>query len=181
MNIKDNPDSLGHSLRIGNAGLVLLNPYLPTLFEKLGLLIKTDAGRHRIPDGESLSRAVHLLQYCVGASRVSSEAELALNKLLCGHSTAQPIAPSITAAKADLDVCDQLLHAAAASWAALRETSLASLRETFLQREGLLQLRDGRWTLQVQRNTLDVLIDQIPWNFSVIYHPWMINPIHVTW
>jgi hypothetical protein len=180
VNIKDTPDSSGHALRIGNAGLVLLSPYLPMLFERLELLA-TDDGQPRITDGEPLSRAVHLLQYCVDARLDRPEPELTLNKLLCGQPTAQPVARSITAAQADLDVCDQMLQAVVANWHVLRETSLASLRETFLRREGQLRLGDNRWKLRVQRKTLDVMTDQIPWNVSVIDHPWMIDPIHVTW
>jgi hypothetical protein len=33
----------------------------------------------------------------------------------------------------------------------------------------------------VQRKTLDVLVDQIPWSVSVVYHRWMAQPLYVTW
>lgn len=50
-----------------------------------------------------------------------------------------------------------------------------------LQRDGRLQRRDGKWTLTVSRKTVDVLVDQIPWGFAVILHPWMSKELAVIW
>ena len=166
---------------VRNAGLVLLNPYLPVLFERLGVLTRDEAGTPRIDGLEAASRAVHLLQYLVDGRLDRAEPELVLNKLLCGQTTAQPVLRAIEPVQADLDICDDLLRAVIANWPVLRNTSPDGLRETFLQREGRLRHRDGNWTLQVQRKTLDVLTDQIPWSFAVVYHHWMSGPIHVTW
>ncbi|MGS0742589.1 contractile injection system tape measure protein [Glaciimonas sp. GG7] len=51
----------------------------------------------------------------------------------------------------------------------------------FLQREGRLILREGKWTLTVSRKTLDILLDQLPWGISVVLHPWMPHPLSVEW
>lgn len=171
----------GHAIFIANAGLVLLNPYLPTLFERLGLLTPTESGVPRIQGLEAASRAVHLLQYMVNERLTAPEPALVLNKLLCGLRTGQPVARSVEPAQADLDLCDGLLQAVIGNWPILRNTSPGGLRETFLQRDGRLTHTGGRWNLQVQRKTLDVLTDQVPWSFSLVYHRWMIDPIHVTW
>jgi hypothetical protein len=37
------------------------------------------------------------------------------------------------------------------------------------------------WRLEVERKTLDVLMDDLPWSFSMILHPWMAEPITVAW
>jgi hypothetical protein len=170
-----------HALYVGNAGLVLLHPYLPTLFERLGLLVTGDDDRPVIPPGDPASRAVHLLQYLADGRLDRPEPELVLNKLLCGQPTFQPVARSIAPTQADLEICDDLLRAVIANWPILADTSPAALQETFLQREGRLRHGDGKWTLQVQRKTLDVLVDQVPWSFAVVYHRWMTDPIYVTW
>ena len=174
------PSEPDHALYVGNAGLVLLNPYLPALFERLGVL-STEEGKVRIRGIEATSRAVHLLQYMVDERLDRPEAELALNKLICGLPTAQPIEPSIVPRPEDLEVCDGLLKAMIANWSMIKNTSVAGLRETFLQREGRLIHDTDRWNLTVQRKTLDVLVDRVPWSFAVIYHRWMADPIHVTW
>jgi hypothetical protein len=151
------------------------------LFERLGLLVTGDDDRPVIPPGDPASRAVHLLQYLADGRLDRPEPELVLNKLLCGQPTFQPVARSIAPTQADLEICDDLLRAVIANWPILADTSPAALQETFLQREGRLRHGDGKWTLQVQRKTLDVLVDQVPWSFAVVYHRWMTDPIHVTW
>ena len=166
---------------VANAGLVLLNPFLPRFFEYLGVLHTDDAGKQRISDLHSASRAVHLLQYLVNERLDTPEPELAFNKLLCGLSVTDPVMPTISPKDAELELCGQLLKAVTANWPSLANTSVSGLREAFLQREGRLLYIDEQWRLTVQRKTLDVLLDQIPWSFSVIYHPWMAQPLYVTW
>ena len=99
---------------VQNAGLVLLGPFLYTLFNRLDMLTDDGDGSAHFVGIEGASRAVHLLQYLVD-TRLDAPAEaLPLNKLLCGLSPDAPVWPSLTPAQADLDVCDQLLEAARA-------------------------------------------------------------------
>jgi hypothetical protein len=174
------PPESDDAIFIGNAGLVLFNPYLPMLFERLDLLTDTDKGP-RIVDADAMSRGVHLLQYLVDGRLDAPEPELVLNKLLCGLPTAQPIAASIAPSAADIAMCDGLIAAVIANWSIIGNTSPAGLRDTFLQREGRLTHGADRWTLVVQRKTVDVLIDQVPWSFAMLYHRWMNEAVHVTW
>ena len=66
-------------------------------------------------------------------------------------------------------------------WTIIGDTSVAGLRETFLQREGKLTYGETRWQLLVQRKTLDILLDQVPWSIAIVYHPWMAGALHVSW
>lgn len=171
----------GHPLYITNAGLVLLSPYLPALFERLGLLTADAEARPRIAGFEAMSRAVHLLQYCATGRLDTPEPALALNKLLAGLPLATPVAPQIAASQADLEICNTLLTAVIANWPIVRNTSIDGLRETFICREGRLDRAGDGWRLTVQRKALDVLVDQVPWTFSLVFHRWMPDPISVTW
>lgn len=172
---------LGDHLYIANAGLVLLNPYLPLFFERIGVLTPDAQGVPRIAGIEAASRAVHLLQYLADTRCDAPEPDLALNKLLAGVPIAAPIARAIELTEADRALCDQLIQAIIANWTVIRNTSPAGLRETFLQREGRLRREADRWTLDVQRKTVDVLVDQIPWSRTLVYHRWMAEPVHVNW
>ena len=60
-------------------------------------------------------------------------------------------------------------------------TSVEGLQQTFLQREGRLERSADGWRLFVPRKTVDVLLDQIPCSISTVFHPWMLEPISVTW
>lgn len=168
---------------IGNAGLALVHPFLPALFQRRDLLSTGDDGRPRLR-GEQGARAVRLLQYLVDggsdAPKQRQEQALPLNKLLCGLPADFPC-PPVELGQDEQAVCDQLLHAVIGNWPAIGHASVAALRETFLQREGRLEWRGADCTLAVQRRTLDVLMRQLPWSMTVIRHPWMPQPVHVTW
>ncbi len=64
---------------------------------------------------------------------------------------------------------------------ALASSSPAALRETFLQRSGALTYGDTGWLLDVERKTVDVILAQVPWQFSRIRHPWMPDLLAVDW
>lgn len=164
---------------IANAGLVLLSPFLPYLFQRLDLL--DGESNPQVSDPDKRSRAVHLLQYLVTGQLDTPESELTLNRLLAGIPLSAAIAPGIEASAADLEMCDGLLAATIGNWPAIQGTSREGLRETFLQREGRLRPLDEQWQLTVQRKTVDVLMDQIPWGFATVFHRWMPGAVHVTW
>jgi hypothetical protein len=166
---------------VPNAGLVLASPFLPHLFAQLEMLEKTDAGRSRWRDAHTATRAVHLLQYLVDGSTATPEPRLVWNKILCGLPPATPVERSIEPSSRELETCDALLAAVLANWSTISRTSVAALRETFLQRQGKLEWSSERCLLQVQRKTLDVLLDQVPWSFRLVFHDWMPEPVYVTW
>jgi hypothetical protein len=171
----------GDIVYVANAGLALLHPFLPHLLRQLGLLSEDADGVARVRGSDDATRAVQLLQYMVDGRHDAPEPELALNKLLCGLELDVPVGRAWTPAPADLALCDQLLGAVTANWSSIRNTSAEGLRTTFLQRDGRLERRDGKWTLTVSRKTVDVLVDQIPWGFAVILHPWMQKELAVVW
>lgn len=171
----------GERIYVANAGLVLLHPFLPQLFRLLGLLSTDGDGAARIRGTDDATCAVHLLEYLATGNYDTPEPALALNKLLCGLELDTPVARGWVPQAEQLEQCHQLLAAVKGNWSSIGNTSVAGLRETFLQRDGRLERRDGKWTLTVSRKTVDVLVDQIPWGFAVIFHPWMPRELAVTW
>ncbi|MEX8518882.1 MAG: contractile injection system tape measure protein [Leptothrix sp. (in: b-proteobacteria)] len=172
----DEPADLSEPLFIANAGLVLLGPYLPRLFDMLGLL-----SEQRFIDEPAAERAVLLTQYAVTGRAAAPETELMLNKLLCGLPLDAPLPRAIELLPREQESIDGLLTAVIAHWSALGHTSIAGLRETFLQREGRLEHGDECWQLQVQPQTFDVLMDRLPWGYATLKFPWMPEVLHVEW
>ncbi len=174
------PDPLAdiptEALFINNAGLVLAAPYLPRLFGMLGL-----AGDKAFVDAAAAERGVLLLQYAVTGELQAPEPLLLLNKILCGLPLHGPVGRDFEPSRAERDAVDGLLRAIIGHWKALGQTSVAGLRQTFLQREGRLEHKDDTWQLQVQRQTFDVLLDRLPWGFATIKYPWMREVLHVQW
>lgn len=163
------------SYQLSNAGLVLLNPFITSLFQRLDFL---DLNNSLKPDTRWL--AVQTLQYlCRGESRLP-EPTLILEKILCGLPTNTlaefpPITDEIQAE------CDGLLKSAISHWTILGNTSPDGLRQSFLKRQGVLIKKEDSWQLQVEQQTIDILLNQLPWQLSIIKLPWLDQSIHVTW
>lgn len=167
---------------IDNAGLVLTAPFIPHLFRELGMLEQNAGGALKLTEPATASRAVHLLQYLVTSRTATPEPLLALNKILAGVPTAAVVTSQIEAAEHELALCAKLLGSMLANWPALSTgTSTAGLQNTFMQREGRLTFDGDKWMLTIERKSLDVLVDQVPWSFRLIFHSWMPQPLHVEW
>jgi hypothetical protein len=166
----------GERLALINAGLVLAAPYLPRLFNVLGLV---QEGGFR--DTGAAERGVHLLQYLACAEAGAPEYQLVLNKLLCGLPLDAPVPAAIELGDGERDTIVGLLKAMVAAWSALGNTSVDGLRQSFLMREGEMWFDGESWQLSVKPGPFDMLMDRLPWSFSIIKFPWMALPLHVSW
>lgn len=171
---KDTNDK--HVFYIPNSGLVLLSPYINHLFERLGLICEG-----KFVSSEAAGKACHCLEYLVTKITDAPEPELVLNKLLCGLAPDAQIPYAIELSDEERELMNGLLKAVINNWQVIRNTSIEGLQQTFLRREGKLMNTSERWDLQVQRKGLDVLLDQIPWAFSVVKFPWMLQALYVSW
>ncbi|MDO8937584.1 MAG: contractile injection system tape measure protein [Methylicorpusculum sp.] len=174
LNQHANDADIAEGLYIDNAGLVLLHPFLPQLFEALGIV-----------RGEKIIRpdfALSLLHYLATGQDKAPEYELVLPKLLCQLPLSAPIASLVVLPDYARQEADALLRAVIKHWGALRNTSIDSLRGTFLLRPGKLTAQaDGDWRLQVEHQTCDILLDSLPWGLATVKLPWMRPLLWVEW
>ncbi|MEC4678932.1 MAG: contractile injection system tape measure protein, partial [Nitrospirota bacterium] len=164
------------TIHLENAGLVIAAPYLERF---LTLLDLTEGQAFKSP--EAARRAVHLLQFLVNEQTDSPEYELVLNKILCGVKAGIPIEREIVITAHEIEAAEGLLQGMITNWKQIGKTSLQGFRESFLQREGVLHRKGDDWELQVEAKGFDILLDYIPWSFSVVKLPWMQGVIHVKW
>jgi hypothetical protein len=167
------PDNAAHPLYIEDAGLVIVAPYLPAFFRKLNLI---EAGKISDP-----VTALSLLHFLTFATLPQHEAQLVLPKILCGMPLETPADLATALSEEQLREADELLGAVIANWPILKSTSVEGLRDTFLRREGALELRNAEWSLRIQRTGVDVLLDHLRWTISLIRLPWMPNPLRTDW
>ncbi len=161
---------------IQNAGIVLAGPYLPRLFAMTGLLED-----NQFRDDEAAWRAVYLLQYAADPVADPPEHVLALNKILCGFTPEEPPPGDIALTDKEKEAVEGLLKAMIAHWTIIGSTSVAGLRESFLQREGRLSFEKEAWHLLVEPRAFDMLLDRLPWSFKVTRYAWMKVPLYVEW
>ncbi len=159
-----------------NAGVVLVHPFLSSFFDKLGLL---KAGTFM--NFECQSRAVLLLHFLCGKEETVGDFEMVLPKMLCGMPVNLPVDHTLQLSKKEKKEANRLLQAVIDHWDVLGSTTPDGLREGFLTREGKLEKEQGGWKLCVAHATLDVLLDRLPWNLSMIKLPWMKELLYVEW
>ncbi|MBL7804107.1 MAG: hypothetical protein JNL02_10260 [Saprospiraceae bacterium] len=162
---------------VTNAGLVILQGYLPRFFGNLDLL----GADKKFRNHEAQQRGAMLLHYLATGQSEAPEYALLLEKVLCGIPAGMPLDRFVPLHAEELEEAEALLEAVVGHWEVLGKTSPEGLRQGFLTREGQLRRRDDGWLLHVERQTLDILLDRSPFAFSVIKLPWMNAPLRVEW
>ncbi|QYZ65763.1 MAG: hypothetical protein OI74_01845 [Gammaproteobacteria bacterium (ex Lamellibrachia satsuma)] len=160
---------------VESAGIILLSPFLLPLFEGTGLVVDKS-----FVNAQARHQAVYLLEYLVWEENQHVEYDLALEKCLCGIPTEVPLI-SNSPTDEQKGECNILLKATIDHWKALKSTSPDGLREAFLQREGRLEPKANPPRLRVNPMPQDMLLQRLPWSYSIIKLPWMDQRLHVEW
>lgn len=158
------------------AGVVLVHPFLHSLFKRLQL----------VKEGKFITdytqqKALYLLHYLAMGNTTAEEFELAVPKLLCAWPMEMPVEKNVELNNDELSEADNMLQAAVDQWAVLKNTSIDGLREGYLLRNGKLFKKKDILHLQIEAKSIDVLLDQLPWNLSMIKLPWMKELLRVEW
>ena len=154
--------------------MVLLQPFISTLFNELHLLSED---RKVLLDKD---RACALLSFLAGDEQ-QAEVHYPLYKLMCGLQIDEFVDANVQLTIEQQEECFHLLQQVIVHWPALKQSSVPSLQQTFLQRTGKLSHKDDKWLLQVEQRTEDVLLQYLPWSYSIIRYPWMKQALFVEW
>ena len=161
---------------ISNAGLCLLAPYLTAFFKEIGLT----AGNVFI-DKWKQQHAVYLLHWIAAKDTNPTEDLLLFPKLLCGWPLLMPCINTININEKEKNDCEELLSSVIQNWPVLKNTSPDGLRESFLQRPGKLVEEEQQFLIKPEQQSIDLLLEYIPWTFRTILLPWMKKPVIVEW
>lgn len=159
-----------------HAGIILLTAFLRTFFTHLKLW-----GNDQWQSDESRYQAVYLLHYLATGATSAFEYQLTLEKIVCGVPLDEPIRNDIMLSVEQLREADELLVSVVQHWKALKNTSVEGLRLAFIQRQGLINRKSEDWQLKVERKTLDVLLEQLPWGYATVSLPWNKYLIYTEW
>ncbi|MFM9946765.1 MAG: contractile injection system tape measure protein [Saprospiraceae bacterium] len=165
------------AIYLQHAGIVLVHAFLPAFFREAGLL---DA-KNQFLDHDAQQRGIHLVQFLATGEENLPEYRLLLPKLLCGLPFDIPIERDIVLTEAEKTEADALLKAIIGHWSVLGNTSIAGLREGFIDRTGKLTHTQNGPLLQVEQRTPDILLSRLPWGIGMIKLPWMREMLRVEW
>ncbi|MGB5418177.1 contractile injection system tape measure protein [Algibacter sp.] len=167
---------IGSEIVIRNAGMVILWPFFTRLFEELSFLENNE-----FADNESRNRSVYLLQQLVYNRIDFLEYELLLNKLFVGLPLTNHLSPISEISIEEIDLCSSLLHGLMFNWDKVKISSPEAVQETYLQRDGFLKIKEDAITLRIEKKGVDVLLNSLSWNISLIKLGWMEKPLYVEW
>ena len=167
---------LNDNLLIDNAGLFLVFAELPCLFADLGWMIDD-----RFKNSLVQQLAIHLVAYLVHADESYSEPQLSLNKLLCGLQPDDPVWGDCCLSEHEKACAEQLLVQVIHNFDPDGEPDTQVFREHFIQRRGLLSVRDAAWLLRIEPEGRDLLLQQHFSPLSTLCYPWMPIPLVIEW
>ena len=161
---------------IQNAGQILFHPFLKFFFQRFDWL-----NEHDLLLPEHKMKAVQALHYSVTGTTDFFEADMILEKFLCGIPFEEPVlSESLLSGKIKREATF-MVKEVIRNWPELKSTSPAGLRELFIQRDGKLFKSDSGYQLIVERKTQDILLEKLSWNISIIKMPWQKELLFVEW
>lgn len=164
------------AIYIQNAGLILAHPFFAQLFTQTGC-----AGENKVLLPDKMQKAVQLLHYLASGEETSLEFNMTFEKYLCGLPLEMPLVRAPELIETDKSECDDVLRAMVKHWPQLKNTSPDGLRQLFFHRNGKLDLHQTPHKLFVERRAQDVLLENLPWNISIVKLPWMNDLLFVEW
>lgn len=156
------------------AGLILLNPFLVRFLNGAKLV---NANNEISDEG----KACMLLHFLATGMEDVTDVELTLEKICLGIPLDTIINYQTPLTAEDKALCDELLQAVIQHWSILKNSSVNTLRDMFLKREGNITLKEDSVKLVVERFAQDILLDKIPWNISLFQLKWMDKMMHIEW
>ena len=161
---------------IHNAGMVICAPYIPQLFQVLGLTKSNE-----FTSDLSMTKALMLGHYLATGEVEVEEHQLPLIKLLCGVPISTTFITGITLSEKEQMRANELLKAVINNWSRMGNVSPQGFQNAFLQREGKLSMQRQQWRLQVEQRPHDLILQTLPWNIRMIKTSLMQEIINVEW
>ena len=161
---------------IHNAGVVICAPYIPQLFQVLGLTKSNE-----FTSDLSMTKALMLGHYLATGEVEVEEHQLPLIKLLCGVPISTTFITGITLSEKEQMRANELLKAVINNWSRMGNVSPQGFQNAFLQREGKLSMQRQQWRLQVEQRPHDLILQTLPWNIRMIKTSLMQEIINVEW
>lgn len=159
------------------AGVVLIASYLPRLFSMLKLT-NTD---FTFNNDEAKARAIFMVHYAVKGDSKLEEHESLFYKILIDYPENKPLPATLDLTQAEKETIDGMLKAVLGHWPKLNRSSIETLRQAFLEREGRIENMEDHYLLIVEEKAYDMLLDSIPWNYKIIKFAWMQKRMEVRW
>ena len=167
----------GSRVHLDDAGLVLLAPFFLQFFARLEYLDE----RSEFLSPVLQARAVHILRYiATGMLDNQLEEDMVLEKALCGLPFDFPSGVDFKLTPKEYEEVENLYSTVLKYWNPFKEKTVNSLRQAFFIRHGTIERDEVGWIVRVEGHGLDILMDEIPWGYSIVTLPWA-DMFYIDW
>ncbi|TNH42979.1 contractile injection system tape measure protein [Photorhabdus luminescens] len=161
--------------QVSNAGILILWPMLPALFNQLGLL-EQQKFIHR----QAQFSAVNFLDNLIWGTEETPVERKRVNNVLCGL-TADENSESISLEPEKQSITAQWLDTVITQLPGWRKLSRNDVRQLFLQRPGELLINEQEIKITIQQQPFDTLLADWPWPLNIANLPWLDHPLLIDW
>ena len=161
---------------VKDAGLVLVGAYVPTLFKKLEYIAEG-----AFVSEQARLKACRLLRYIVFGD-LPSDGLYFLGNYFCGLPWNFRIPKEIVLDDNEKKIAESLVMSIIENWKAIGHVSIDGFRGTFLHREGKIEKEtDEEIYLKVKQGPFDMLLDRLPWSYSMLKFKWHKKLLSTIW
>ncbi|OCA54323.1 contractile injection system tape measure protein [Photorhabdus namnaonensis] len=161
--------------QVNNAGILVLWPMLPALFNQFGLLEEQKFIHRQAPFS-----AINFLNYLTwGNEEIQTELNI-LNNVLCGLMADEVIQLTPLELEKQL-IIDQWLDAIISQLPGWEKLSRNDARQLFLQRSGELLINEKEIKITIKHQPFDVLLADWPWPLNIAKFPWLDRHLLIDW
>ena len=153
---------LEKQINLENAGLILLHPFIETLFTKLGLLSESN----RALNNKLL--ACQVLHFLATGHNSISGSSLLFEKYFCDIPDSSNVSNNFKTPESIKKECESLLFSVIDHWSSLKNISIESLRTNFLQRRGTIASYNEGYKIIMEQEAIDILLQKLPWQYNII-------------
>lgn len=168
VDIADGEYKRSNPILFRNCGIILVHPFLQVIFTELNLL-----SEKTFPTFADQVKAVQILLYLSTSSDQFDEKEIHFLKLIVGLNADVFICWETPLTQDEKKCCQDVLEVLIKEWSVLKNTSVSTLQSQFLQRQGLVENNEKSIEIRWQKNALDILLNQFPFNYSIVKLPWL--------
>ncbi|WP_289993351.1 contractile injection system tape measure protein [Photorhabdus laumondii] len=161
--------------QVNNAGILMLWPMLPALFNQLGLL-EGKKFIHR----QAQYHAVNFLDYLIWGTDETPAERKKLNNILCGLMINENT-ESISVEPEKQLITTQWLDTIITQLPGWKKLSCNDVRQLFLQRPGELLVNEQEIKITIQPQPFDALLADWPWPLNIAKLPWLDRSLLIDW
>ncbi|TDB53520.1 contractile injection system tape measure protein [Photorhabdus luminescens] len=161
--------------QVSNAGILILWPMLPALFNQLGLLDK-----QKFIHRQAQFSAVNFLDNLIWGTEETPVERKRLNNVLFGLMVNDNM-ESISLEPEKQLITAQWLDTVIAQLPGWRKLSRNDVRQLFLQRPGELLINEQEIKITIQQQPFDTLLADWPWPLNIANLPWLDHPLLIDW